>query len=93
MRTIDQNDELPPLVVDRRRHGRTKVLFRGLAVGRYGTQTWDCLIKDISKTGAKLLLPEGQCIPEHFTFTSRRDKIARKASVQWVRAPYFGIQF
>jgi hypothetical protein len=38
-------------------------------------------------------LPDGQCIPENFTFTNLRDKIARKASVQWVRAPYFGIQF
>jgi hypothetical protein len=93
LNTLDQQNDPLPIIAERRRHDRSRVLLRGLVVARNGALTWDCLIKDRSNVGAKIRLPEGLCIPEHCIFSSRRDKIARRAVVQWVRAPFFGLRF
>lgn len=48
------SDSLPPVVKDRRTSPRQRVLQTGILVSANGQYTWDCSIRDISTTGARV---------------------------------------
>jgi hypothetical protein len=48
----------------RRRHDRRKTLLRGVVVSRDGSLVADAVIRELSESGAKLVLADGQVIPE-----------------------------
>jgi hypothetical protein len=88
----DEPKDLPP-IVNRRQSNRQRVLLGGLIVTRDGTRTWDCSIKDLSETGAKIRLAEGQVIPEHCIFVNLKDGIAYQVAITWHRPPMVGLKF
>jgi hypothetical protein len=69
------------------------VLIGGVVVSRDGSQTWDCAIKDLSGTGARIQLADGQVIPEHCYFVELKNGTAYEANVLWIRPPLAGLSF
>lgn len=78
---------------NKRQSQRVRVLLGGLIVTRNGTQSWDCNVRDLSETGAKIRLAPGQVIPEHCYFVQLKDGIAYEANVQWLHVPEVGLKF
>jgi len=83
---------LPPRVVNERRAPRRRTLLSGKAVFGEG-QVVDCTIRDLSKTGARIRLAQGDCVPTNLFLLELRSAIAYKARVSWIKAPDFGLEF
>jgi hypothetical protein len=82
-----------PASGNRRESQRQRVLVGGLIVTRNGTQSWDCSVRDLSETGAKIRVAPGQVIPEHCYFIQLKDGIAYEANVEWLNVPEIGLKF
>lgn len=54
------------MTVDRRRCRRRKSYLSGRIVFNGGWTTGDCLIRDISAEGARLVLPQSAFVPDRF---------------------------
>jgi PilZ domain len=77
---------------ERRRSGRRRALLGGIVTARDGGQTWDCSIRNLSDTGARISVGEGQVIPRDCIVINLRAGIATKATVKWAQPPLFGVQ-
>ena len=86
-------NDLPPRVIDTRDAPRQRGLFAGKVSSRDGLMMFDCRVRDLSETGARIVLKEGQCIPRHVYFTHSRSAIAFEAEVTWTSPPQFGLKF
>jgi PilZ domain len=86
----DSKDQLQ--IDNRRASRRQRVMLGGLIVSRGGAQTWDCAVRDVSETGAKIRLAPGQVIPEQCHFIQLKDGIAYDAVVEWLRLPEAGLR-
>jgi len=89
---------LPPVVADGRMVWRKRVLRGGKIVyGEEGEFSLDCLIHDISASGARISLKAGEFIPTHFYLIDVQKGLAHEAAARWVRVmksvPQFGIKF
>ena len=78
---------------ERRQKRRSRVLIGGVIVSRDGAQTWDCSVKDLSDTGARIVLGPGLVIQEHCYFVELKNGTAYEATVSWIRAPLVGLNF
>jgi PilZ domain len=73
---------------------RKRVLFGGKIVyGEDGAFTVDCVIKDVSDTGARISLGQRISIPSAIHFIDLKAGFAYEAQVAWRRAPNFGLHF
>ncbi len=61
----------------------------------YGEQdfTLDCVVRDLTGTGARLKLPDGQAVPDRFILLEFRSGVAYEAHVVWKRHPEIGVSF
>jgi hypothetical protein len=89
---------LPPVVADARMVWRKRVLRGGKIVyGGEGEYSLDCLIHDISDTGARISLKPNEFIPTHFFLVDVQTGLAHEASASWIRVmksvPQFGLKF
>ena len=89
---------LPPVVTDGRMVWRKRILRGGKVVyGEEGEFSLDCLIHDISDSGARISLKAGEFIPTHFYLIDVQKGVAHDAAATWVRVmksvPQFGIKF
>lgn len=92
------SDALPPVIDDQRQPGRKRVYLRGkIAYGNNGEYSLECLIQDISATGARISLKQNEFIPKHFFLIDLQSSIAYEAVVMWIRVrqtiPQFGLKF
>jgi len=83
---------------DQRQPGRKRVYLRGkIAYGNNGEFSLECLIQDISATGARISLKKNEFIPKHFFLIDLQSFIAYEAVVMWIRVrqtiPQFGLKF
>jgi hypothetical protein len=77
---------------DRRSNPRNRVLLSGKIV--YGSGfTADCAIRDLSRSGACLLLPKDQVLPSDFYLIVVRAGSAHRARPTWTRYPLAGLEF
>jgi hypothetical protein len=53
----------------------------------------DCVVRDITTSGAKLQLPEGQAVPDKVYLVDLKTAIAYDAHVVWRRYPLIGVAF
>jgi hypothetical protein len=74
-----------------RRHARRRTLLRGLAVSRDGSFVTDAVIRDLSETGAKLVLASTQGVPERFYLIISGRECAYEAAVVRVRNDEVGV--
>jgi hypothetical protein len=89
---------LPPLVADARMVWRKRVLRGGKIVyGEEGEYSLDCLIHDISDSGARISLKPNEFIPTHFFLVDVQTGLAHEAAASWIRVmksiPQFGLKF
>ena len=89
----DDSPKLPPRIVDSRKSVRKRVLFGAKVI--YGERgfSMDCRIRDVSETGARIILPAGQIIPTRVILLDARSRVAYEAEVVWIAAPEFGLKF
>jgi hypothetical protein len=91
--TADPADILPPVVAERRDSSRQKVLFKGKIAYADGAFSTDCVIRDLSRNGARIALPKGQSMPTRAYLIDVRTGIAYESVVSWIRIPQFGLRF
>ena len=92
------SDNLPPVVADERMLWRKRVLRGGKIVyGEEGEFSLDCLIHDVSDSGARISLKPNEFIPTNFFLLDVQKGFAHEASASWVRViksvPQFGVKF
>jgi|SRR6185437_2553235 hypothetical protein len=78
---------------ERRPQRRTRVLLGGLVAFFDGAQHFDCTIRDLTKTGARISLPRNQPIPSNVYLINMRDRTAHQAKVAWNNGKGAGLSF
>jgi hypothetical protein len=89
---------LPPIVTDARMVWRKRVLRGGkILYGEEGEFSLDCLIHDVSDSGARISLKPNEFIPTQFYLIDVQKGLAHEATASWVRVmksvPQFGLKF
>lgn len=78
---------------ERRRANRQKSFLRGCIYFNNRRSATDCLVRDISTTGARLIFSETVSVPDVFElYVSQRERTLR-AHVQWRRGHEVGVAF
>jgi hypothetical protein len=78
---------------DKRAAPRMRSFLKGRVIFNGGASSLDCLIRDISATGARLELSGSITLPERFDlYLPHRDETC-KVQVQWRRDDHIGIAF
>jgi hypothetical protein len=91
-------DILPPIVADERMVWRKRVLRGGkILYGEEGEFSLDCLIHDVSDSGARISLKPNEFIPTQFYLIDVQKGLAHEATASWIRViksvPQFGLKF
>jgi hypothetical protein len=89
----DAPEELPPRVVETRTALRQRALLSGKLANHDGSITVECTIKDISDSGARILLPRGRYIPSHVFLVHSRSPLVIEAEISWTKPPQYGLKF
>lgn len=85
-----QDSELRP--EERRPGRRRRVLLGGVVSSTDKTQSFECMIRDITDTGARLFA-RGHKFPSEFYLINVRDRIVHAARIVWTREPQVGVAF
>ncbi|HVW73344.1 MAG TPA: PilZ domain-containing protein [Rhizomicrobium sp.] len=81
--------EKPP--AEHRGKRRRRVLLSGLGYVPQTLATFDCTIRDLSETGARITVRPGAIIPTHFLLINIRDRIAYEVQTIWRRESELGL--
>ena len=76
-----------------RSNSRKRVLLPGLIVHGHGAFTCDCVLRDVSPTGARIIIREHVQIPERFYLINIRDGVAHDAYRIWGKGRETGVKF
>ena len=79
--------------LERRATARRRVLWGSRIAHLDGNYCVNCQIRDISPTGARILLHDQQLIPRSVYLLDMQNRLAYEALVVWLKAPEFGLQF
>lgn len=72
---------------------RNRVLKSAKIVHLSNWSLVDCIIRDISETGAKLIIGDQVAVPNEFRFLVSSENTIRNAQVVWRRGDMIGITF
>ena len=78
--------------VERRRASRTSVLKSATVVFNHGNCTMDCLVLDLSKTGARLKPADFLLCPSEFTLRLHNGSV-HECDVRWRKKNVLGVRF
>ena len=85
---------LPPSDgIEHRKSPRKQVLLTSKIVYGDGAFVFDCTIRDISATGARITLAQGRTIPDEIYLLDMSNRMAYQAKVVSERASGFGLKF
>ena len=84
---------LPPRIVDLRKSPRKRVLLSGRVIYGDGAFTINCRIKDISESGARVVLSPGLVLPTHNVLMEVGGRIVHDTVVARIASPEFGLKF
>ena len=84
--------ELSPQV-ERRPERRRRTLLGGCIVFDDGKQVFDCTIRNLSKSGARITLPAGYSIPTQIFLIHLRDRLVYEAVIVWRKDGEAGLSF
>lgn len=76
-----------------RRSGRRQRSLKGGTIAIAGVTTIDCVVRDLSSTGACLQVESAVGIPDEFTLIVAKDDLQRPCRVAWRSAKRIGIRF
>ncbi|MFA5900425.1 MAG: PilZ domain-containing protein [Hyphomicrobium sp.] len=78
---------------ERRKVSRRRVLKEGKIVYADGMRVVDCTIRDLSETGARLLVANTVSLPETFHLFEKAAGLVYPAAIVWRQATSVGVQF
>lgn len=81
------------IVTDSRSKVRVRTFLKGRIVFNNGNSTFDCLVRDLSGTGAKLVLTETATLPEVLDLHILNKGAIHRAQIRWRRADQIGVRF
>jgi hypothetical protein len=84
--------ELPPMA-ERRPAPRRRVIWRGRCAFLDGSRSFDCTIRDLSQSGARISIQGAQMIPQHFYLIDRTNRTVHEVKVAWNNGKQLGLQF
>jgi hypothetical protein len=79
--------------INHRRSPRLRALLGATITFNNGSSTVDCLIRDISESGARLAVPEAVTLPAAFELFIPRKNKKRPVEMLWRRADVVGVSF
>jgi len=80
-------------MVERRQAERHKSFLRGCIYFNNHRSAVDCLIRDISSLGARLIFSDSVAVPDAFDLFVPRKEQTLKARVQWRQGDEIGVAF
>ncbi|MEE7494666.1 PilZ domain-containing protein [Methylobacterium oryzae] len=78
---------------EHRRETRQRVFLKGRIVFNNGSSSLDCLVRDMSPAGARLVMSEATTLPDAFDlYIPQKDRTYR-ATLRWRREDGIGVTF
>ena len=77
----------------RRREQRMKALLAARLSFASGASSFDCIIRDLSPSGARLAVTAGMPLPERFQLLIPSRSVEVQANVAWIRGENVGVWF
>jgi hypothetical protein len=87
----DKNTEPP--VAERRPSARSRVLLSGIVTYGDGAFSFDCSFRNLSKTGARVMVGINMQFPSQFFLINIRDRVAYDCKVVWNKGSEIGVTF
>jgi two-component system chemotaxis response regulator CheY len=78
---------------NRRRHVRHRVVKGGQLVYAHGASTVECLVRDLSESGARIQVANAQDIPAEIVLSFDDGRGSRPCVVKWRRNNELGVEF
>jgi hypothetical protein len=78
--------------MERRPKRRRRVLLGGIVAFADGSHSFNCIIRDVSETGARVF-PRGQQVPSDFYLIHIRDRVVYEAKIVWKSGKEVGVAF
>jgi hypothetical protein len=72
---------------------RLRTILAGRISFNEGAFTIDCVVRNLSDTGAKLALPSILPVPDRFDLIILRTNVTRKCRLRWRREDEMGVSF
>jgi hypothetical protein len=72
---------------------RLRTILGGRISFNEGFSTIDCIVRNLSDTGAKLAIPSTLGVPEHFDLIILQTNVTRKCRLRWQRGGEMGVSF
>ncbi|HKB96967.1 MAG TPA: PilZ domain-containing protein [Rhizomicrobium sp.] len=86
-------NDAPPSPDERRPKPRKRVLLTGIVVYANGTYSFDCTFRNLSETGARIVVGKSAQFPSDFYLINIRDRVAYEAKVVWNNGSEVGVTF
>ncbi len=83
----------PPPEAERRPAPRSRVLLSGIIAYGDGSYSFDCTIRNISKTGARVATGRQTHVPSEFFLINIRERVAYDCKVVWNKGGEVGVAF
>jgi hypothetical protein len=78
---------------EHRRETRQRVFLKGRIVFNNGSSSFDCLVRDLSSSGARLVMSDATTLPDAFDlYIPQKDRTYR-ATLRWRREDGIGVTF
>jgi hypothetical protein len=91
--TIRSDKPSKPPSTERRPKRRKRVLWAGIITYADGAYCFDCTIRDVSETGARVTIGKNAQFPSDFYLINIHDCIAYDAKVVWNDGSDIGVSF
>ena len=91
-RRMTTADDAGPPPAERRPAPRSRVLLSGIVAYGDGAYSFDCTIRNLSKTGARLTTKQVQ-LPAGFFLINIRDRVAYDCRIAWSKGGEVGVMF
>ena len=82
-----------PPPAERRPKPRSRVLLSGIVVHGDGAYSFDCSFRNLSETGARVVVGRTSQFPSQFFLINIRDRVAYDCKVVWNRGNEVGVTF
>jgi hypothetical protein len=82
-----------PVDQDLRRAARVRTFVGGRIVFHDGAYSYNCIVRDLSDSGARIEIPAARLIPRRFHFLTSREEAAYDAELVWRTQTMAGVKF
>src|SRR5437588_9121528 len=78
---------------DFRRSVRVRTFFGGRIVFHDGAYSYNCVVRDMSESGARVEIPAARLIPRRFYFLTSKEEVAYDSELVWRTHSMAGVKF